>query len=84
MGNYNLRQTLSEGIIASADRIIAGQKLIQHTAAVNPGNSGGPLLSPFGEIIGIVTSKAELENVSFAIPAARIIEILKENPQLLK
>jgi S1-C subfamily serine protease len=84
MGNYNLRQTLSEGIIASADRIIAGQKLIQHTAAVNPGNSGGPLLSPFGEIIGIVTSKAELENVSFAIPAARIIEIFKENPQLLK
>ena len=45
---------------------------MQHTAAVNPGNSGGPLLNEYGFLIGIVTRKADLENVSFAIPAPQI------------
>ena len=48
---------------------------LQHTAAVNAGNSGGPLLDAHGQVVGIVTLKAELENVSFAIPAGRLREV---------
>ncbi len=52
-----------------------GKTFIQHSAAVNPGNSGGPLLNERCEIIGIITTKANLENVSFAIPAEKFREI---------
>lgn len=72
LGDEVLDQSISEGIISSPARSLNSQTFVQHTAAVNPGNSGGPLLNEYGLLIGIVTRKAELENVSFAIPAQRI------------
>ena len=39
---------------------------------MNPGNSGGPVLNELGHVVGIVTLKARLENVSFAIPATTV------------
>jgi serine protease Do len=50
---------------------------LQHSAAVNPGNSGGPLLDEMGRVAGIVTLKARLENVSFAVPVETIRAIFK-------
>ncbi len=67
-----LDQTITEGIVSAAEREISGHAYIQHTAAVNPGNSGGPLLDNSGHLAGLVTLKADLEGVSFAIPAAQI------------
>jgi serine protease Do len=67
-----LEQSLSDGIVSAAGRQLEGQRYIQHTAAVNPGNSGGPLMDERGQIVGINTIKASLEGVSFAIPASRI------------
>jgi S1-C subfamily serine protease len=72
LGDEVLEQSISDGIVSSANRTIAGKRYIQHTAAVNPGNSGGPLLNEHGHIVGIVTLKANLENVGFAIPVARL------------
>ena len=72
MGNQQLTQSLSEGVVSAAGRVVDGQEVIQHTAAVNPGNSGGPLISEHGEIVGIVVIKANLENVAFAIPASEL------------
>lgn len=54
---------------------MGGSIYLQHTAAVNAGNSGGPLLNEQCQVIGIVTLKAGLENVSFAIPADRVRKI---------
>ena len=50
---------------------------MQHTAAVNPGNSGGPLLDEECHVIGVVTLKARLENVSFAIPVETVRKVFK-------
>ena len=79
MGNQVLEQTMTEGIISASSRTLDDKVLLQHSAAVNPGNSGGPLLSPHGVILGLVTQKANMENVGFAIPASTLNEIIKNN-----
>jgi serine protease Do len=77
LGQRILEQSISEGIVSSAARKLDGQTFIQHTAAVNPGNSGGPLLNSMGHVVGVVTLKAGLENVSFAVPAETLREIFE-------
>jgi Trypsin-like peptidase domain/Concanavalin A-like lectin/glucanases superfamily len=75
IGGRILAQTLTEGIVSSGAREFGGQSWLQHTAAVNPGNSGGPLLDELGEVVGMNTLKAFLDGVSFAIPAEKIREV---------
>jgi serine protease Do len=73
MGRAILSQTVSEGIISSLQRNFNDVLYIQTTAAVNPGNSGGPLLNGRGEVIGLITYKAFFqENIAFALPARQI------------
>ncbi len=53
---------------------------IQIDAAVSPGNSGGPLLTREGRLIGVVTQKVQgfgAENLGFACPSEKIREFLK-------
>jgi tetratricopeptide (TPR) repeat protein len=76
-GRQVLEESISEGIISSAKRVIDGSDYLQHTAAVNPGNSGGPLIDEHGRLAGVVTLKAQLENVSFAIPVEKVRSIFK-------
>jgi serine protease Do len=60
---------------------------IQHDAAVNPGNSGGPLFNSSGSIVGINTLVAanrggevrDVQNVSFAIPVNAVTDYLERN-----
>jgi len=73
MGGMALDQSVSEGIISSLDRNFDDILYLQTTAAVNPGNSGGPLLNANGEVIGLITYKAYMQdNISFAMPAQYI------------
>jgi serine protease Do len=65
--------------ISSNNRKLEGVPFLQHSAAVNPGNSGGPLLNDQCRVVGIVTLKAKLENVSFAIPVERSGGFLRVN-----
>jgi S1-C subfamily serine protease len=69
LGAEVLEQSISEGLVSTAASVLDGHTYLQHSAAVNPGNSGGPLLDEHCRVVGIVTLKARLENVSFAIPA---------------
>ena len=48
-----IQNTYTDGIISQID---AKRQLVQHSAAVNPGNSGGPLLNSRGEVIGVNTA----------------------------
>lgn len=76
--------TVTEGIISSLDRdiVVDGESmtLLQTSAAVNPGNSGGGLFNNRGELVGIVNAKSGgfgIEGLGFAIPvntAAAVIE----------
>lgn len=66
-----LRGTLTAGIVSSVRDSLDGNgyRVIQTDAAVNPGNSGGPLIDGSGRAIGILTSKLrDSANLGFAIP----------------
>lgn len=72
--SVELGQTISKGII-SGDRENDGIKLIQTDASINSGNSGGPLISKQGDLIGVVNAKFSgfgVEGIGFAIPANTI------------
>jgi len=66
--------SVSTGIISGLGRAIDIQgverltNLIQTDAAVNPGNSGGPLMDMAGRVIGVVTATSAAQGISFAIP----------------
>ena len=75
------RATFTDGIVSSLDREVEVEgvtmSLIQTTAAINYGNSGGPLLNQYGQVVGIntikiVTEDGSAEGLGFAIPSRRV------------
>jgi len=63
-----LPYTLTKGTVSSKLRVMDGMKYVQTDAAINSGNSGGPLLNDDGEVIGMNTLKlTSNENIGFAI-----------------
>jgi len=64
-----LQNTVSDGII-SAVRTVDTQRLIQISAAISEGSSGGPVVSLNGQVIGVAVSTVDGgQNLNFAIPA---------------
>ena len=70
-----LDDTVTVGVVSATNRDISASgymiKVIQTDAAINNGNSGGPLLNSFGEVVGITNAKINSsisEGLGFAIP----------------
>ncbi|VAX38222.1 Outer membrane stress sensor protease DegQ, serine protease [hydrothermal vent metagenome] len=92
IGNpFGLERTMTTGIISSLNRSLqiknnrSIKSVIQIDAAVNPGNSGGPLIDSHGRVIGINTAIAskngQSAGIGFAIPINLALRIV---PQLIK
>ena len=63
-----LTSTFSSGNVSAASRVIEDDRYIQITAPISHGNSGGPLVNVFGEVVGINTmAYLEGQNLNFAI-----------------
>ena len=78
-----LRWTMTNGIISAINRDMVynghSMTLLQTNAAINEGNSGGPLINMYGQVIGITNMKAlstGVEGIGFAIPTASIRPIV--------
>ena len=63
-----LTGTFSDGIVSKASRLSDGVECIQITAPISPGNSGGPLVNEYGEVLGVNTFQyVEGQNLNFAV-----------------
>ena len=77
---FNLDNTVTAGIISAKSRDTGEYlPLIQSDVAVNPGNSGGPLINMRGEVIGINSQIATLSGayngISFAVPIDEVMRV---------
>lgn len=83
------RGTYTDGIVSAINRDVdmngRTMTLIQTNAALNSGNSGGPLINCYGQVIGINTMKigaftdtAGVEGLGFAIPSTQVKEIVDQ------
>ena len=76
-----LTATFSQGIITCANRELANVNYVQHDAAISNGNSGGPLVNTYGEVIGVNTlTIKDSQNLNFAIMTSEINGISLSNP----
>lgn len=87
---FDLIDTVTGGMISGLSRHITindkAMTLIQTDAAINSGNSGGPLINKYGQVIGINSSKmsssysseASIEGIGFAIPSNTTASIIDD------
>lgn len=86
---FDLMNTVTRGIVSGMNRQITindkAMNLIQTDAAINSGNSGGPLINKYGQVIGINSSKmsasysqTSIEGIGFAIPSNEVSKIIDD------
>ena len=86
IGNpLGFQSTVSTGVVSSTGRFWRTQEgrlidnIIQHTAPLNPGNSGGPLVDSQGRIVGINTAMIlGAQGISFSIPADTVTWVVSQ------
>ncbi len=70
---YGLKFSLTEGVVSSVEQKDRDLELIMHDAALNPGNSGGPLVDANGLVVGINSFVLrDGENLGFALPIEKL------------
>jgi serine protease Do len=83
---FGLEQTVTAGIISKVKRSTPFstpfQKFVQTDAAINRGNSGGPLVNLKGEVVGInsqiATASGESNGIGFALPSNDVLYVYKQ------
>ena len=86
VGNpLGFESTVSAGVVSALGRSLRSRQgrliegIVQHTAALNPGNSGGPLVDARGGVVGINTAIiAQAQGIGFAVPATTAQWVLTE------
>lgn len=86
VGNpFGFESTVSAGVVSALGRSLRSRQgrliegVVQHTAALNPGNSGGPLVDSHGRVVGVNTAIiAMAQGIGFAVPAGAAQWVLTE------
>ncbi len=80
---YGLAGSMSNGIVSALNRTLTStngeiSNIIQTTAPLNPGNSGGPLMNYKGQVVGIATAIVQdSQGIGFAVPSDTILSELQ-------
>lgn len=78
--SLGLTGTFSSGIVSYVDRVVDNVKFIQTTAPISSGNSGGPLVNQYGEVIGMNTATyTDGQNLNLSVTADEIRSVSKSN-----
>jgi serine protease Do len=76
---FGLKYTATQGIVSNTLQKQSDVVFIQHDAALNPGNSGGPLINEHGQVIGINTFIIrDGNNIGFSLPSGYLQEALEQ------
>lgn len=79
VGNPRGPNVVSQGLF-SGYRNLAGRRVVQISAAISPGSSGGPIVNVAGDVVGVaVGSLAYSQNLNFAVPRDVVSEFLTGN-----
>jgi S1-C subfamily serine protease len=86
VGNpLGFHSTVSTGVVSAMGRAMRGrdgrliENVVQHTAPLNPGNSGGPLLDSRSRVIGVNTAIIALaQGIGFAVPSTTALWVIGE------
>lgn len=80
-----LNYSMTSGMVSATDRLITTEEgtmtMFQFDAAVNQGNSGGPVYNVYGQVVGVVTAKSRedgTEGLGFAIPIDDAVRIAND------
>lgn len=74
----SLAYTLTKGVLSAKARQVGAHTYIQTDAAINTGNSGGPLLNDAGEVVGVNSYKlSDSEGIGLAIPIDDVVAYLR-------
>ncbi len=74
---FGMPYTVTDGTVSAPKQLMEGRTYIQTDAAVNPGNSGGPMCDENQKIIGITVAKFnDADNMGFGIPVALLDKML--------
>src|SRR5262249_49099501 len=81
-----LTNTLSEGLVSGQRSIGKVSTVIQTTAPISPGSSGGPLLTSDGKVVGVTTAfiSGDAQNLNIAVPIDRLDRLILARGPLQK
>jgi V8-like Glu-specific endopeptidase len=78
LGEEALRSSVTDGIVSGVRDFGWGYKVIQMSAPISPGNSGGPVFSERGKVVGIAAfSRVAGESLNFAVPSNYLSGLLE-------
>lgn len=80
---FGMPFTVTKGTVSAPSQYMDGYYHVQTDAAVNPGNSGGPMFNENGRIIAVTTSKfTNADNMGFGIPIGSLAPLLEKSRYL--
>jgi len=79
IGNpHGLENTVSDGLVSAVREDETGAEVLQISAPISPGSSGGPVLNDRGQVVGVTTSTHRIgQNLNFATPVRQLLPLLR-------
>jgi serine protease Do len=82
---FGLDQTVSDGMVSGIRRLPGLGEVVQISAPISPGSSGGPVLNVKGEVLGVALGfLSRGQNLNFAIPGNLILALPEDSPKPLE